>query len=167
MKKIVVIILTILIIGSLIIFTVFKKDKLITEEEAKTIATSNVSNKNGNYEFNSVEFTQKGDIPIYTIEFSDNYNYYIYKINAKSKKIISSKKESLTNNKEYIDEKEILDIVFKHAKINRQDCNILSNLVTLEGNTPIYNPIFYYNNIKYSYKVNAYTGSIISVTKVN
>ena len=79
---------------------------------------------------------------IYTLEFSDKVNYYTYKINAKTKKIISSKKELLTNNKIYMKEDEILNIVFKNAKLSKEECNLISNLVTLEGDIAIYNTIF-------------------------
>ena len=142
-------------------------NKYITSDEAKKIAINDVSNKDGNYTFNSVEFKETNDTYIYTLEFSDSVNYYTYKINAKNKKITFSKKESLTNNKIYMDENEILNIVFKNAKLNKNDCNLISNLITLEGNNPIYNTVFYYDNVKYEYKTNAYTGSIISITKLN
>ena len=165
-----------IIIGILILFTLvlgfftykfFTTDNYITSEEAKQIAMDDVSNKDGIYEFNSIEFKEVNDNYIYTLEFSDKVNYYVYKINAKTKKIISSKKESLTNNKVYISEDEILNIVFQNAKIDPKECNLVSNLVTIEGDIAIYNTVFYYNNIKYEYKTNAFTGSIISVTKLN
>ena len=145
----------------------FTTEEYITSEEAKQIAIDDVSNKDGKYEFNSVEFKETNDIYIYTLEFSDKVNYYTYKINAKNKKIISSKKEALTNNKVYIKEDEVLNIVFKHAKLSPSECNLVSNLVTNEGDISIYNTIFYYNNTKYEYKINAFTGSIISVSKLN
>lgn len=168
MKKIGIIILTIFILGgAFFAFRKAQKSKIITSEEAKEIAIKDISNKDGEYTFNNVEYKQNDDIELYTLEFSDKYNFYIYKINAKTKKIISAKKEAIANNKKYMKEDEILNIVFKHAKLNKSDCNLLSNLITLEDSTPIYNPIFYYNETKYSYKVNAYTGAIISVTKIN
>lgn len=168
MKKISLVILIILILGGFFLtFRNLKKSKIITSEEAKEIAIKDISNKDGEYTFNNVEYKQNDDIEFYTLEFSDKYNFYIYKINAKTKRIMSAKKEAIANNKKYMKEDEILNIVFKHAKLNKNECNLLSNLITLEDNTPIYNPIFYYNEIKYNYKVNAYTGAIISVTKIN
>lgn len=168
MKKILMIIL-ILFTLCLVLFTYqfFTKNRYITSDEAKKIAMNDVSNKDGKYEFNSIEFKETHNAYIYTIEFSDKVNYYIYKINAKSKKIIFSKKESLTNNKIYLDEEKILNIVYKHAKLDPNECNLIANLATLEGNITIYTTIFYYNNTKYEYKTNAFTGSIISVTKLN
>lgn len=148
-------------------FKYITKDKYITSEEAKQIAIEDVSNKDGNYEFNSVEFNENNGIYIYTLEFSDKVNYYIYKINAKSKKIISSKKELLTNSKIFLKEEEILTIVYKHAKLSPTECNLISNTITNEGDISIYTTIFYYNNIKYEYKTNAFTGSIISVSKLS
>lgn len=168
MKKIIIIICTIfliLIIGLSIKY--FNDDKYISEEEAKQLATNHVSNKHGNYTFNSIEFKETNKTYIYTIIFTDSQNLYTYKINAKTKKIISSKKESLINNKTYMKEEDILSIVFKHSTLNKNDCNILSNSVILEEGTPIYNTIFYYNNIRYDYKTNAFTGAIISVTKLD
>jgi len=168
MKKIMI---TILILFTLCLgfltYKYFTTDKYITSDEAKQIAMDDVSNKDGKYDFNSIEFKETNDTYIYTLEFSDKVNYYVYKINAKTKKIISSKKESLTNNKVYINEDSILNIVFKNAKLDPEQCTLISNLVTLEGNIAIYNTIFYYNNTKYEYKTNAFTGAIISVTKLN
>ena len=168
MKKIMIIltILCMLCLGFLI-YKYFATPKYITSEEAKTIAMEDVSNKDGKYDFNSIEFKETNNTYIYTLEFSDKVNYYIYKINAKNKKIISSKKESLTNNKVYISEDKILNIVFKNAKLDPEQCTLISNLVTLEGDIAIYNTIFYYNNTKYEYKTNAFTGAIISITKLN
>ena len=168
MKKVMIIltILCMLCLGFLI-YKYFATPKYITSEEAKTIAMKDVSNKDGKYDFNSIEFKETNNTYIYTLEFSDKVNYYIYKINAKNKKIISSKKESLTNNKVYISEDKILNIVFKNAKLDPEQCTLISNLVTLEGDIAIYNTIFYYNNTKYEYKTNAFTGAIISITKLN
>lgn len=169
MKKIVMGILSLLIVAlGIVAFNYFTTDRYITSEVAKQIAMDDVSNKDGKYEFNSIEFKETTDnLYIYTLEFSDKVNYYTYKINAKTKKIISSKKELLTNNKVYMKEDEILNIVFKNAKLSKEECNLISNLVTLEGDIAIYNTIFYYNNIKHIYKTNAFTGAIISITKLN
>jgi len=167
MKRIIIIISTVFlfaILGVLILF--FSQDRYITKEEAKQIAKEDISNKDGKYEFASIEFTETNDTYIYTLIFNDNVNLYTYKINAKNKKIIYSKKESLTNNKEYMREDDILNIVFEHSNLNKINCNIISNLVTLEDGFPIYNTIFYNNNIRYEYKTNAYTGAIISVVKL-
>lgn len=148
-------------------FKYFTTENYITSEEAKEIAMADVSNKDGEYTFNSIEYSETNETYIYTLIFSDKVNLYTYKINAESKKIISSKKESLTNNKIYMQEDDILDIVFKHAKLIQTDCTLLSNLVTLEDSIPIYNTVFYYNNVRYEYKTNAFTGAIISVIKLN
>lgn len=168
MKRIILVILIVIAIFlGIISFKNLFYNKYISSEEAKEIATKDVSNKDGIYLFNSVEFKETNNTYIYILEFSDKVNIYTYKINAKNKKIISSKKESISNNKVYMKEDNILEIVFKNAKLNRNECNLISNLITLEDGFPIYNVIFYYNNIKYEYKVNAFTGSIISVTKLN
>lgn len=168
MKKIIVIICTVFfiaIVGMSIKY--LTTDRYISSDEAKEIAINDVSNKDNEYTFNSIEFKETNDTYIYTLLFTDKINNYTYKINAKNKKIISSKKESLTNNDVYMAENEILDIIFKHAGFNKNDCNLLSNLVTLEDGLPIYNTIFYNNNIRYEYKTNALTGTIISVIKLN
>lgn len=167
MKKIILGIMSVfIIVFGYFGFKYITNDKYITSEEAKKIAMDDVSNKDGNYQFNSVEFKETNDIYIYTLEFSDKVNYYTYKINAKNKKIISSKKELLTNNKIFMKEDEILNIVYKHAKLSPTECNLISNIVTNEGNISLYTTIFYYNNTKYEYKTNAFTGSIISVSKL-
>lgn len=168
MKKIMIIICTIfliLIVGISIKY--FTTEKYITSDEAKQIAMDDVSNKDGEYFFNSMEFSETNDNYIYTLIFNDKINSYTYKINAKSKKIISSKKESLTNNKIYMNDDDILNIVFKHSKLNRNDCTLLSHLVILEDGMPIYNTTFYHNNVRYDYKTNAFTGAIISVIKLS
>jgi len=168
MKKIVIGILSLCLVSlCFITYNYYSKDKYITSDEAKQIAMDDVSNKDGKYQFNSIEFKETNKNYIYTLEFSDNVNYYTYKINAKNKKIISSKKEAINNNKVYMKEEEIINIVFKNAKLDKNNCNIISNLVTLEGNISIYNTVFYHNNIRYEYKTNAYTGAIISVTKLD
>lgn len=169
MKKIVLgILVIIIIILSVIGINFFTKERYITSDVAKQIAMDDVSNKDGEYKFNSIEFKETtNNMYIYTLEFSDKVNYYTYKINAKTKKIISSKKEMINNNKIYMEEDEILKIVFKNAKLNKEECNLISNLITIEGETPVYNTMFYYNNVKHVYKTNALTGSIISVAKLD
>ena len=162
MKKIVIVICFIfLILISILLYKYFDSKNYISSDIAKEIAMKDVSNKDGNYTFNSVTYTNENDKYIYILEFSDNNNLYTYKIDAKNKKIIYSNRQSLTNNKEYMMEDDILEIVFKHANLNKNDCNLISNLVILEDNIPIYNTVFYYNNIRYEYKTNALTGSII------
>lgn len=168
MKKIVIIICAILFI--LFIYTgikYLKKDKYITENEAKLIATSDVSSKDNNFIFNKIDYTYTNDTYIYTLEFRDNINIYTYKIDAKTKRITSSTKELINSNLEYIDENTILDIVFKHASINKLDSNIITNAINTIDGIPIYTTIFYHNNIKYEYKTNGLTGSIISISKIN
>lgn len=167
MKKILILLSTIFLI-SIIYFSVkyFTTNNYITSDEAIKIATLDISNKDNEYFFNTIDFKETNGTYIYTLEFNDKENSYIYKINAKTKKIISSKKESLNNNKIYISEEEIISIVFNHANINKNNANILSNAVLLEDGNPIYNTVFYSNNIRYEYKTNALTGSVISVTKL-
>jgi len=168
MKKIFIILFTIFFIITLgITINFFAQDGYISSERAQEIAKNDVSNKDGVYTFNSIEFAETNDTYIYTLIFSDKVNLYTYKINAKNEKIISSKKESLTNNKVYIEENDILKLVYKHAKLNKNECNLISNLVILEDGLPIYSTVFYNNNIRYEYKTNAFTGTIISVVKLN
>lgn len=168
MKKIVITICTIFLIAILAITAHhFKYNTYITDEEAKEIAINDVSNKDNNYIFNSVEFKETNNMYVYTLIFTDKINTYTYRINARNKKIIYSKKEALNNKINYMKDEDIITIVFNHAKLNKNKCNILSNLVTVEEGTPFYNTIFYYNNTRYEYKTNAFTGAIISVTKLN
>ena len=167
MKKIEIFILSLcLIVFGLVIYNYFAKDKYITSDEAKKIAMSDVANKDGEYQFNSIEFKETYKTYIYTLKFNDKVNHYTYKINARNKKIISSKKELISNPKVYMQEDDILDIVFSNAKLNRINCNLISNLLTIEDNNAIYNTVFFYDNIRYEYKTSAYTGSIISVVKL-
>jgi len=168
MKKIIIIICTFFLIVIIAMAGIYIfKDNYISCEEAKKIAMDYVSNKNNEYTFNSIEFTENNNTYVYTLTFTDNINFYTYKINAKNKSIISSKKESLTNNKSYMNEEDILNIVFEYAKLNKNHCNLISNIVILEDGIPFYNTVFFYNNIRYEYKINAFTGSIISVIKLN
>jgi len=165
MKKIVIGIF--LVILTLFLYNYYSTPKMITSEEAMEIAFKDVANKDNEYNLISIEYKEANENYIYTLKFSDKVNHYIYKINAHNKKILSSKKEVLNNNLTYITEDEVLNIVLQDANLNRSDINLLENKILIEGNVTLYNPIFYYNNLKYSYKVNAYTGSIISVTKLN
>ena len=41
-------------------------------------------------------------------------------------------------------EEEILDILLNHIKLNKKDCNFISNTVILEEGIPFYNTIFYH-----------------------
>ena len=103
MKRIILVILIVIAIFlGIISFKNLFYNKYISSEEAKEIATKDVSNKDGIYLFNSVEFKETNNTYIYILEFSDKVNIYTYKINAKNKKIISSKKESISNNKVYM-----------------------------------------------------------------
>lgn len=168
MKKIIIIICTIfLLIIVLLSVKYFISPKYITEEEAKEIAINDISGRYNNYTFNSVEFKKEDNNYIYQLDFQDNINIYIYKINAKNKKILFSKKELLINNISYMNEEDILDIVFSHANLDKKTCNVIFNTVDFEDGIPIYSTTFYHNNIRYDYKTNGFTGSIISVIKIN
>ena len=168
MKKIGILIGTIfiIIIGYLTIRYI-TTDHYISVEDAKEIAMNDVANKDNNYKFNTIEYNNVNGNYIYILEFSDEVNLYTYKINAKTKKIISNKIESLLNNKSYMSEDDVLNIVYKHASISKSDSNLIANYVIIEDGIPIYNVVFYYSNIRYEYKVNALTGAVISVTRLN
>jgi len=168
MKKIIIVICTIFFIA---IFGIalhhFKNNSYITIDEAKEIAINDVSNKDNNYIFNSVEFKETNKMYVYNLIFTDKINIYTYRINAKNRKIIYSKKESLNNTQKYMKEEDIINLVLEHAKLNKNKCNIISNLIKIEDGIPYYYTIFYYNSIRYEYKTNAFTGAIISVIKLN
>ncbi len=166
MKRIVLIIILILsLLLGITYYRYYEKHKYIDEDTAKEIALKDLATNN-KITFNKIEYTYTNKNYIYTLEFQDNLNVYTYKIDAHSKKIIQRVKESLTSSLEYLSSDAILDIVFKHASLNRYDCNLISNDVSLQEQIPIYNTIFYYNNIKYDYKTNALTGAILSVSKL-
>jgi len=168
MKKIIIIICTIFLISILILtYFYFKNSPYITSDEAKKIAMKDVSNKDNKYTFISVEYKETNKTYIYTLIFNDKNNLYTYKINAKSKKIISSKRESLKNNSKYIDDEIVLEKVLEHANFRKSNCNIISNSLVVEKGSPFYITVFYNQNVRYEYKTNAYTGSIVSITKMN
>lgn len=168
MKKIVIIIGTILIVlicGIKIYIT--KNNSAISSTEAFDIAKNDVSNPSGNYTLSSIEYVKLNDENIYNIVFNDDYNVYTYKINSKTKEIISGKREIINDNSRFIDKDEMLEIIYKHANLNKYDCNLVVNDIKYEDGNPYYNTIFYSNGIKYQYKSNAYTGAIISVIKID
>lgn len=71
------------------------------------------------------------------------------------------------NNLLHINSQDVLEIVLNHQGINDKDCNIISNDFIYEDNIPIYTTIFYYDNVRYEYKTNGYSGDIISIVKLN
>ncbi len=165
MKRILSIVFTILIaiiiIGSV---NYYWQNHYISLDEAQDIVLKDIAFKNQNYYFTSTEFNKQNYV--YTLKLNDENNYYEYQINAHTKKIIYMKKKPL-DKATYLPEEEILNIVFNHAKINKENANILSQNISLEDYTPIYNVVFYYLNKRYEYKVNAFNGTIISIVSID
>ncbi len=171
MKKIVI---GLMIIFSIIVgyftYSYFHNDyeKLISEDEAKKIALEDTKEKNTNLIVSDITLNETvKDTFIYNVEFSSKINYYIYKINAKTKKIISKAIIPISDTDTYLKEEKALEIVFEHALLNQKDCVILTKEIILEDNFPYFYVVFYHNNIRYEYKLNGYTGQIINVTKIN
>ena len=169
MKKTMILISTIFLLILIILSIIYiQKETYISSEEAKQIVLNDISsNNNHKYTFNNIEIIETYNNFVYIITFSDSNNLYSYKINAKNKRILSKKKETITNDLTYMTKDDILKIVLNNANLNKNDCNILFNSIEIENNEPIYITIFYHNNIRYEYKTNPYNGIIISVTKLN
>ena len=168
MKKIVIGIFSLCLIAfCYILYNHYKNNNYITREEAKQIAMNDVSNEDGFYDFINIEYIETNNNYVYNLEFKDKTNKYYYKINAKNKRILSSKKEVINEEQEYMKESDVLEIAFNNVGLKRTECNLISSLVTIEEQIPIYNIIFYNKSIRYEYKINGLTGSIISLFKMN
>ncbi len=155
----------------------------IGETKAKKIAAANVGLKVTEIADVNCSLENQDGVAVYVIDFSnDSGNKYYFEINAKTGKIIDSKKtiaendntdsqtqptESEISEVTYIGKSKAKEIVVKNvgAKISEiQDLKCEFN----EKNQPLaYEISFVYGNIKYTYKVDAVTGEILDVAKSN
>ncbi len=142
-----------------------ESNKNITEKEAKKIALDYLKLKESDATFTKSKLDLENGIMVYELELFTNDTEYEININSNTKEIVKVSKDIIknsnsVNNSNYIGVEKAKEIVLNHNNIN--DSVIWKNAeFDFERNIAIYEIEFYYNNIEYSYEINAITGDII------
>ncbi len=142
----------------------------ITEAEAKSIAFDSAGVKESDVEYINVKPDRDDGRDIFDVEFYANGTEYDYEIDASDGKILSADKElenlkipksttKQSGNK--ITEAEAKEIAFADAGISEADAKRVKSEFDRDDGKEIYEIEFYYNNMEYTYEINAADGAII------
>jgi Predicted membrane protein len=161
--------LTVIAVLTVIVIFIRMNINTISKEDAKGIAFKHAQAIESFVTFLPVETDYERGRKIYEVEFYAGGVKYEYKIDAKTKEIISYDIEGEKNAgipviKEMTRE-QAKKIALEHAQLNENQVNFLKFELDYDDNRPIYEIEFYYNNIKYEYEVDAYTGEITRFEK--
>ena len=166
------------------------KGSKITLDEAKKIALNHANLTSKEVSFINAEADMDNGVEFYDIEFYNNNKEYDYEISAADGKIIeydydvegygestnvsnnnssSTNKPNTNTNSNTSSNKISADkakkIALNHANLTSNQVSYLQVEADFDDNTPSYDVEFYYNNVEYSYEINANNGNIISFEK--
>ena len=172
--------------------TVAKENKgsKITLDEAKKIALNHANLTSKEVSFINAEADMDNGVEFYDIEFYNNNKEYDYEISAADGKIIeydydvegygestnvsnnnssSTNKPNTNTNSNTSSNKISADkakkIALNHANLTSNQVSYVQVEADFDDYTPSYDVEFYYNNVEYSYEINANNGNIISFEK--
>ncbi len=145
--------------------------KSITEDEAKSIAFDNAGIKGSDVEYINVKPDRDDGRDVFDVEFYSGGTEYDYEIDAGSGKILSIDKDlenlKIPKNTETrsdgdkITEAKAKEIAFSDAGISEADAKRVKTEFDRDDGREIYEIEFYYNNMEYTYEINAADGAII------
>ena len=166
------------------------KGSKITLDEAKKIALNHANLTSKEVSFINAEADMDNGVEFYDIEFYNNNKEYDYEISAADGKIIeydydvegygestnvsnnnssSTNKPNTNTNSNTSSNKISADkakkIALNHANLTSNQVSYVQVEADFDDYTPSYDVEFYYNNVEYSYEINANNGNIISFEK--
>lgn len=156
-----------------------KVNTQISLEDAKQIALNHANLTNEQVYFVKASYDYDDGINKYEIEFYYNNTEYDYEINANNGEIIKFDYDaeyynpSTNNNIPYsnnqnssmentISADEAKAIALQHANLSDNQVAFIKVSQDYDDGIHIYEVEFYYNNIEYSYEINANSGTILS-----
>lgn len=147
-------------------------NKTVTIDEAKEIALKHAGLTSDQVSFVEVESDVDNEIKKYNIEFYHGSKEYDYEINSANGEIIKydydieyNNNVNNTNNINSavnISEEQAKEITLKHAGVTSDQVSFIKVEMDLDNGIQKYDIEFYYNNIEYSYEIDANTGDILS-----
>ena len=144
-------------------------NKKVTIDEAKEIALKHAGLTSDQVSFVEVESDVDNNIEKYNIEFYHGDKEYDYEINSANGEIIKydynmeyDKNENNVNSVVNISEEQAKEIALNHAEITSDKVSFIKVEMDVDNGTQKYDIEFYYNNVEYSYEIDANTGDILS-----
>ena len=170
------------------------KGSKITLDEAKKIALNHANLTSKEVSFINAEADMDNGVEFYDIEFYNNNKEYDYEISAADGKIIeydydvegygesanvsnnnvannnqNTNKPNTNTNSNTSSNKISADkakkIALNHANLTSNQVSYIQVEADFDDYTPSYDVEFYYNNVEYSYEINANDGNIINFEK--
>ncbi len=137
-------------------------NKTVTIDEAKEIALKHAGLTSDQVSFVEVESDVDNNIEKYNME-------YDYEINSANGEIIkydydmeNNKNENNLSSVVNISEEQAKEIALKHAEVTSDKISFVKVEMDVGNGTQKYDIEFYYNNVEYSYEIDANTGDILS-----
>ena len=144
-------------------------NKAVTIDEAKEIALKHAGLTSDQVSFVEVESDVDNNIEKYNIEFYHGDKEYDYEINSANGEIIkydydmeNNKNENNLSSVVNISEEQAKEIALKHAEVTSDKISFVKVEMDVGNGTQKYDIEFYYNNVEYSYEIDANTGDILS-----
>ena len=144
-------------------------NKTVTIDEAKEIALKHAGLTSDQVSFVEVESDVDNNIEKYNIEFYHGDKEYDYEINSANGEIIkydydmeNNKNENNLSSVVNISEEQAKEIALKHAEVTSDKISFVKVEMDVGNGTQKYDIEFYYNNVEYSYEIDANTGNILS-----
>ena len=144
-------------------------NKTVTIDEAKEIALKHAGLTSDQVSFVEVESDVDNNIEKYNIEFYHGDKEYDYEINSANGEIIkydydmeNNKNENNLSSVVNISEEQAKEIALNHAEITSDKVSFIKVEMDVDNGAQKYDIEFYYNNIEYSYEIDANTGDILS-----
>lgn len=144
-------------------------NKKVTIDEAKEIALKHAGLTSDQVSFVEVESDIDDSIEKYNIEFYYGDKEYDYEINSANGEIIKydydmeyDKNKNNVNSTVNISEEQAKEIALKHAEVTSDKVSFIKVEMDVDNGIQKYDIEFYYNNVEYSYEIDANTGDILS-----
>lgn len=149
----------------------------ISLDEAKEIALSHAGLSSDQVKFVQANKEYDDGIETYDIEFYSNGKEYDYKINVSNGQIIqydhdmennytpnnnTTSNQSNVNTTANISAERAKEIALSHAGLNSNQVTFKRTEIDYDDGIQKYEVEFYYNNIEYSYEIDANTGKVLA-----
>ena len=142
----------------------------ITVEEAKQIALKHANLTNEQVSFIKAENDFDDGVKMYDIEFYYQNKEYDYEINATNGQIIgydydvenyTIQSNQTSNTTTAISSEKAKEIALNHANLSSSQDSFVKSELDFDDGVQKYDIEFYFNNIEYSYEIDANNGSIL------
>ena len=139
-----------------------QSDNVISRSQAKSAALAHAKVDADQAKGLKAELDRDNGNLYYEVEFYVGGSEFEYKIDAKSKEILSAEKDdvSILNVAKYISSEKAINVALNHAGIAKSEAREVS--VELEdGKSSFFEVDFEYNGVEYEYRIDAQNGKIL------